>query len=59
MRDEKHRYEWDISKSGNNGFKRLDDKGREDIRSLIIPTESGLATRLGKIVNSKRRGRKG
>lgn len=40
-------------------IKKLDANFGRDIRSVPIPAESGLAARLGKIVNSKRQTRKG
>lgn len=56
-----HMFEADLRPGGKgSGFRRLNaETGQEDIRTRPIPTESGLAARLGKIVNSKRRGGKG
>jgi len=53
--DEKHSFEVDLSKHGDNGFKRLDEKGRESIRGLEIPTCSKRVERMKKLIDKKPR----
>lgn len=54
MKEPEHMFEVDLKKFGDHGFRRLNAKtGREDIRTKAIPTESGIAARLKKIIDLK------
>lgn len=55
--DKPHKFSIDMHKRGANGFKRIDDKP-QTMRGLEIPSESSLAAKLGKIVNSKQEKKK-
>ena len=48
-----HHYEWDLKKTGDRGFKRMEDK---DIRKLEIPTSDsvGLAKAHEKYLPAKK-----
>ena len=58
MKDNPHKFEIDLHKRGSKGFKRIDEEEPRNIRDLTIPSQSSLAARLGKIVNSKHSGKK-
>lgn len=55
----KHYFDIDCHKPGDKGFKKLNSEtGKEDIRGLVIPTESAAIRRLKNIIDGKQRGNK-
>ena len=53
--EKKYSFEFDMHQRGSNGFKRLDAKGKETIRSLEIPTCSKKTERIKSLLSKKPR----